>query len=97
MKENFYSGWALDPYPEMTADEIAFHVDRLLELGVNYIWIGHNNPGECDAKKIEPGLSYAVYEAFIDRSDPGLLDAVIKKNAGSGTCLAIDIGHVGPQ
>ena len=76
MKENFYSGWALDPYPEMTADEIAFHVDRLLELGVNYIWIGHNNPGECDAKKIEPGLSYAVYEAFIDRSDPRHEDAL---------------------
>lgn len=76
MNQNFYTGWALDPYPEMTADEIAYHVDRLLDLGVNYIWIGHNNPGECDAKKIEPGLSYAVYEAFIDRSNPRHEDAL---------------------
>ena len=81
MKDKIYSGWAFDPYPEMTADEIAYHVDRLLELGVNFIWIGHNNPGECDAKKIEPALSYAVYEAFIDSSDPRHEDAIEIINA----------------
>jgi hypothetical protein len=33
------------------------------------VWIGHNNPGTVESDKVEPGLSYAVYEAYIDRGD----------------------------
>ena len=49
---------------------------RLVEHGANVVWIGHNNPGEVDAAKVEPGLSYAVYEAYADPADPRHADAV---------------------
>jgi len=75
-KHIFYTGWAMDAYPEMDEPAMAHHVERQLKLGANFIWIGHNNPGEADARKIEPGLSYAVYEAFTDKSDPRHDDAV---------------------
>jgi hypothetical protein len=43
--------------------------------GANVVWIGHNNPGEVDAQKAEPGLSYAVYEALQNPDDPRNADA----------------------
>jgi len=76
MKHIFYTGWAMDAYPEMDEPAMAHHVERQLKLGANFIWIGHNNPGEADAQKIEPGLSFAVYEAFMDKSDPRHDDAI---------------------
>ena len=72
----FYTGWAMDSYPEMDEKDIAFHVTRQIDQGANFIWMGHNNPGEVDAKKIEPGLSYAVWEAFADSRDPRHKDAL---------------------
>jgi hypothetical protein len=48
---------------------------RQKAAGSNVVWIGHNNPGEVDAKANEPGLSYAVFEALQDESDPRNADA----------------------
>jgi hypothetical protein len=45
-------------------------VRRMVEGGANVVWIGHNNPGLVDPAKVEPGLSYAVYEAYRDPADP---------------------------
>ena len=75
-KNIFYTGWAMDSYPEMDEKDIARHVTRQMDQGANFIWMGHNNPGEVDAKKIEPGLSYAVWEAFEDSRDLRHKDAL---------------------
>jgi hypothetical protein len=63
-------GWAVEAYPEMTAAEMESVVRSMVRAGANVVWVGHNNPGEVDPGKIEPGLSYAVYEAYQDPSDP---------------------------
>jgi hypothetical protein len=73
----FYSGWAMDSYPEMNENDIEFHVKRQLKSGANFVWMGHNNPGIVDAEKIEPGFSYSVYEAYIDEKD-SRHDAAVK-------------------
>ncbi len=72
----FYTGWAMEAYPEMDRRAIAHHVKRQVELGANFVWMGHNNPGEVDAAKVEPGLSYAVWEALVDDNDPRHEDAI---------------------
>jgi len=71
-----YAGWAVEAYPEASAAEMEATVRRLVDHGANVVWIGHNNPGEVDAGKVEPGLSYAVYEAYLDSADPRHDDAV---------------------
>ncbi len=71
-----YTGWAVEAYPEASAAEMEAIVRRMVGAGANVIWIGHNNPGEVDAAKVEPGLSYAVYEAYTDPADPRHTDAV---------------------
>lgn len=43
---------------------------RMKDAGANYIWIGHNNPGEVVEGKAEPGLSYAVWVAALDEQHP---------------------------
>jgi hypothetical protein len=60
----------------MPAAEMEAAVQRMADAGANVVWIGHNNPGEVDANKVEPGLSYAVYEAYQNLSDPRHRDAV---------------------
>jgi len=70
-----YAGWAVEAYPETSAADMEALVRHLVDHGANVVWIGHNNPGEVDAAKIEPGLSYAVYDAFQDRGDPRHQDA----------------------
>lgn len=65
-----WTGWAVEAYPEMPAAEMEALVRRLVAYGANVVWIGHNNPGEVDPAKVEPGLSYAVYEALLDPGDP---------------------------
>jgi len=74
-KDTFYSGWAMEAYPDMDEHAMAHHITRQIENGANFIWIGHNNPGEVDAEKIEPGLSYAVWEALSNQKDPRHQDA----------------------
>ncbi len=71
----FYIGWAMDAYPEMTADEIRAHVRRQKDAGCNFVWAGHNNPGEANADKVEPAMSYAVYDAVTDAQHPQHNDA----------------------
>ncbi len=70
-----YAGWAVEAYPEASAAEMEAIVRRLVTHGANVVWIGHNNPGEVDAAKVEPGLSYAVYQAYTDPTDPRHADA----------------------
>jgi hypothetical protein len=65
-----YAGWAVEAYPEMSAADMENTVRRMVQNGANVVWIGHNNPGEVDANKLEPGLSYTVYEAALDPTDP---------------------------
>lgn len=77
----YFTGWAMEAYPEMTSEEMAFHVNRQIKEGANFIWLGHNNPGEAVRDKIEPGLSYALYEAYIDSSDPRHQDSIDLVNA----------------
>jgi hypothetical protein len=67
----YYAGWAVEAYPELTAAEMEAIVRRMVEHGANVVWIGHNNPGEVEPGKAEPGLSYAVYQAYLDPTDPG--------------------------
>ncbi|MCL7451941.1 MAG: hypothetical protein M8467_02710 [Anaerolineae bacterium] len=65
-----YAGWALEAYPDLSGDDMLAMVQRLASHGANVAWIGHNNPGVVDPDKVEPGLSYAVYEAYLDAADP---------------------------
>ncbi|MFN2217883.1 MAG: hypothetical protein ACK2UA_04710, partial [Anaerolineae bacterium] len=67
-------------YPEDSARQMEATVRRLVDNGANVVWIGHNNPGVVDPDKVEPGLSYAVYEAFLDPADPryGAAAAVVE-------------------
>jgi len=60
-----YSGWAVEAYPELDWGEMQEIVSEQKERGSNVVLIGHNNPGEVDIYKAEPGLSYAVYDAYI--------------------------------
>jgi len=69
-KNKKYTGWAFDVYPDRDRDYFEREIDKQLKAGANFIWIGHNNPGEVKANKVEPGLSYAVYEAYLDKNDP---------------------------
>jgi hypothetical protein len=66
----FYTGWAMEAYPEMSASEMRAIVRRQKEQGCNVVWIGHNNPGVVDQHKVEPGLSYAIYRAYTDSTHP---------------------------
>ncbi len=65
-----YAGWAVEAYPELSAADMEAMVRRMVDAGANVVWIGHNNPGEVEPDKVEPGLSYAVYEAYRDPADP---------------------------
>ncbi|HZU06122.1 MAG TPA: hypothetical protein VFB73_09110 [Chloroflexota bacterium] len=70
-----YAGWVMVAYPELSTEELRAALGRQLAGGANVVWVGHNNPGEVDATSAEPGLSYAVYEAFIDPAHPRHADA----------------------
>ncbi len=95
----YYAGWAVEAYPEASAAEMEDTVRRMVEAGANVVWIGHNNPGTVDADKVEPGLSYAVYEAHIDRGDPRHAAAVAVVEAQKrmlAACRAVDVKAVLP-
>ncbi len=94
-----YAGWAVEAYPEASAAEMEAIVRRMATHGANVVWIGHNNPGEVDAAKVEPGLSYAVYEAYTDPSDPRHADAaaiVAAQRRMLDACRAVGIKAVLP-
>ena len=65
-----YSGWAVEAYPELSWEDMRGIISRQKDRGSNVVSIGHNNPGEVDIDKAEPGLSYAVYRAYIDLENP---------------------------
>jgi hypothetical protein len=82
--DKVYAGWAVEAYPEQSTAEMEATLRRMVDHGANgsagspggVVWIGHNNPGIVDAGKVEPALSYAVYQAFRDPEDPRHEDAV---------------------
>lgn len=67
---NLRVGWAYEAYPEASFEKMRSDMARMRANGANAIWLGHNNPGNVDATKVEPGLSYAVYAALQDDHDP---------------------------
>jgi len=68
--KEFFSGWAMVAYPESSAEEFRGQIKKQKNSGCNFIWIGHNNPGEADADKVEPAMSYAIYDAVTDTAHP---------------------------
>ncbi len=71
-----YAGWAMEAYPTLSGSTMEQIVARQRNAGANVVWIGHDNPGEVNAQGAEPGLSYAVFEAFQDATHPLHDDAV---------------------
>lgn len=68
--ETFYAGWAAFAYPQDASADLVAMLTRHKNAGANVIWMGHNNPGEVFPDKKEPALSYAVYQAALDRNHP---------------------------
>lgn len=62
------AGWAYEAYPDVSTDDIYADMAGMRAAGANSIWLGHNNPGEVDIRKAEPGLSYAVFYAIESES-----------------------------
>jgi hypothetical protein len=94
-----YTGWAVEAYPEAPQDEMEAMVRRMVEGGANVVWIGHNNPGLVDPAKVEPGLSYAVYEAYRDPADPrheGAIAMVQAQRRMLEACRAVGVRAVLP-
>ena len=71
-----YTGWAMDAYPGDSVGTLKSEMARQQAAGANVVWLGHNNPGEVDANKGEPAISYAVWTAYMQPSDPKHSDAV---------------------
>jgi hypothetical protein len=95
----YYAGWAMEAYPEQSAADMEAMVRRVTRAGANVVWIGHNNPGEVDSAKVEPGLSYAVYEAYLDPVDPRHEAAVAMVEAQHrllAACRAVGVKAVLP-
>ena len=65
-----YSGWGMEAYPELNWADMQGIISKQKQRGSNVVLIGHNNPGEVDIHKAEPGLSYAVYRAYIEPGNP---------------------------
>lgn len=96
------TGWAYDAYPEASYEKMLDDFARMRENGANAVWIGHNNPGEVDANKVEPGMSYAVYAALQDEGDPLYADARAMADAtkraldaarATGLAVVLPIGY----
>lgn len=68
--ETHFTGWAIVAYPSHTQPQMEAALRRMKDAGANVAWIGHNNPGEVDSDKVEPGLSYAVYAAAQEAASP---------------------------
>jgi hypothetical protein len=70
------AGWAMDAYPGDSVATLKSEMQKQVSAGANIVWLGHNNPGEVNQKKGEPGLSFAVWEALQDTTSPRHTDAV---------------------
>ena len=73
--ENLRVGWAYEAYPDASFEKMRDDFAMMRVNGANAVWLGHNNPGEVDAQKVEPGMSYAVYAALQNENDPLHQDA----------------------
>jgi len=83
----------------MPAADMEAMVRRLVDHGANVVWIGHNNPGEVDPAKVEPGLSYAVYQALLDPADPrheGAIAMLAAQRRLLDACRAVGVEAVLP-
>ncbi len=72
---NLKTGWAYEAYPEASFEKMRDDFAMMRANGANAVWIGHNNPGEVDAQKVEPGMSYGVYAALQNENDALYNDA----------------------
>ncbi|MGE5139644.1 MAG: hypothetical protein ACM3JD_09295, partial [Rudaea sp.] len=68
-------GWAYEAFPDASEAQVVSEMTRMRAAGLNSIWLGHNNPGDVDAAKAEPGLSFAVWYALQFESGPRRDDA----------------------
>lgn len=71
-----FAGWAMDVYPGDSEARIESEMRRQIDAGATIVWLGHDNPGEVDARKREPGLAYAVWAAYRDPGAPRHGDGV---------------------
>ncbi|GEM_PF-2928749 len=67
---NSYAGWVMDAYPDLSAADLLQAFTRMHDAGANLVWLGHSNPVDVDPNAHEVGLSYAVYAAASNPSDP---------------------------
>ncbi len=74
-------GWAYEAYPDMSGAQMLADMTHMKSGGATSIWIGHNNPGDVDATKGEPGLSFAVWYALLYESGPRQAQATQMANA----------------
>ncbi|MGB8647385.1 MAG: hypothetical protein WCF84_19275, partial [Anaerolineae bacterium] len=81
LKSEISIGWAYEAYPEASAPQMLAEMTRMRDGGANSIWIGHNNPGDVDAGKVEPGLSFAVWYALEHETGPRQAQASQMANA----------------
>jgi len=72
---NRFVGWAYEAYPDASFEKMRDDFAMMRANGANAVWLGHNNPGEVDAQKVEPGMSYAVYAALQNENDALYADA----------------------
>ncbi len=73
--KNLRVGWAYEAYPEASSEKMRADFAAMRANGANAVWLGHNNPGEVNAQKVEPGMSYAVYAALQNQDDALYPDA----------------------
>ena len=97
-----YAGWAMDAFPGDSVGTLTAEMGKQVRAGANAIWLGHNNPGEVDAAKHEPGLSYAVWAAYRDPANPKHTDAMAMVEAqqhaltaakGLGVRVVLPVGY----
>ena len=97
-----YAGWAMDAFPGDSVQTLTAEMGKQVRAGANVVWLGHNNPGEVDAAKHEPGLSYAVWAAYRDPANPKHTDAMAMVEAqqralaaakGLGVRVVLPVGY----
>ncbi|TAH53474.1 MAG: hypothetical protein EYC68_02960 [Chloroflexota bacterium] len=73
--KNLNVGWTYEAYPDASFEKMREDFAMMRANGANAVWLGHNNPGQVDADKVEPGMSYAVYAALQNENDAQYKDA----------------------
>ena len=101
-------GWAYTAVPGTARATMLGDLAAMKSAGMNVVYIGHNNPGDANPNKTEPGLSYSVFYA-ISRGTPAkpgataMLEAVANALAAAdeiGIDVVLPIGYqidMGPE